>query len=57
MKYVYTFHRQRAMLANVKKQVVHIVTTVLKGLSNCVLKEVLSDLSILVLWWSLELTE
>jgi hypothetical protein len=49
---------QRAVFANVKNQVVRIVTTVLKGLSNGVFfKEVISDLLVVVLWWSLELTE
>jgi hypothetical protein len=41
---------QRAVFANVKNQVVHIVTTVLKGLSNTVfLKELLSDLLVVFL--------
>jgi hypothetical protein len=49
---------QRAVFANVKNHVVRIVTTVLKGLSNAVfLIDVLSDLLVVVLWWSLELTE
>jgi len=40
---------QRAVFANVKNQLVLIVTTVLKGLRNAVfLKEVLSDLLVVV---------
>jgi len=57
MKYVNTLHRQSTVFANVKTGGAYSYHCAYGLKQLCILKEVLSDLLIVVLWWSLELAE